>query len=146
VISVNLGSGDDGWYGLMTSLRRVDDVDRSPLLLLPASIAKLSGDFRGRRANVGDERWFFHGGDEWAAIAERLKLTLCPNCKAIGTLIRHGFPQGFEDTRAQRVETVLVRSAAVVRGHDGAAKRINGCCFFRHCRPRPSSVRDGAWH
>jgi len=24
---------------------------------------------------VGDERWFFHGEDEWAAIAERLRLT-----------------------------------------------------------------------
>ncbi len=40
--------------------------------------------------SVGEERWFYRSDQEWTAIAERLKLTPCPHCKVVGTLIRHG--------------------------------------------------------
>jgi hypothetical protein len=51
---------------------------------------------------VGEERWFYRGVDEWIAIAERLKQTPCPHCKAVGALIRHGFLYGFDDRSPQR--------------------------------------------
>jgi hypothetical protein len=51
---------------------------------------------------VGDERWFYRDGQEWAAIAERLKLTSCPHCKAVGTLNRHGSLYGFDDSTPPR--------------------------------------------
>ncbi|MEI6700097.1 MAG: hypothetical protein WCK99_13950 [Mycobacteriaceae bacterium] len=71
-------------------------------------IAIPSGDFVGRRANVGDESWFYHDDEEWAALAERLKLISCPHCKATGTLIRHGFLRGFDDACPPR-RTVRAR-------------------------------------
>jgi hypothetical protein len=59
---------------------------------------------------VGEERWFCRGDDEWAALAERLKQTRCPHCKVVGTLIRHGYLYGFDESsnrekmeRARRV-------------------------------------------
>ena len=42
------------------------------------------------------------------AIAERLKQTRCPHCKAVGTLIRHGFLYGFDESSPQR-KTVRAR-------------------------------------
>jgi hypothetical protein len=51
---------------------------------------------------VGDERWFFRSDEEWNAIAERLKQTPCPHCKAVGALIRHGVLYGFDDSSPQR--------------------------------------------
>jgi len=51
---------------------------------------------------VGEERWFYRGDDEWIAIAERLKQTPCPHCKVVGTLIRHGFLYGFDDSSPRR--------------------------------------------
>jgi hypothetical protein len=45
---------------------------------------------------------FFHSADEWNAIAERLKLTPCPHCKVVGTLIRHGFLYGFDESNHRR--------------------------------------------
>ena len=48
---------------------------------------------------MGEQRWFYRSDEEWNAIAERLKLTPCPHCKAVGTLIRHGFLRGFDDSR-----------------------------------------------
>jgi hypothetical protein len=51
---------------------------------------------------VGEERWFYRSVEEWNAIAERLKQTPCPHCKIVGTLIRHGFLYGFDDSSPQR--------------------------------------------
>jgi hypothetical protein len=51
---------------------------------------------------VGQERWFCRSDQEWNAIAERLKQTPCPHCKVIGTLIRHGFLYGFDDSSPPR--------------------------------------------
>ncbi|HKB36158.1 MAG TPA: hypothetical protein VKD72_06870 [Gemmataceae bacterium] len=51
---------------------------------------------------MGEERWFYRSDQEWKAIAERLKQTACPHCKVIGTLIRHGFLYGFDDSRPPR--------------------------------------------
>jgi hypothetical protein len=62
----------------------------------------------GRRVNVGDQVWFYRGEEDWGAIADRLKLTPCPHCKVTGTLIRHGFLYGFDDTSPQR-KTVRAR-------------------------------------
>jgi hypothetical protein len=49
---------------------------------------------------VGHER--FCRAEEWPAIAERLKQTSCPHCKAVGTLIRHGYLLGFDESSRQR--------------------------------------------
>lgn len=54
------------------------------------------------------ERWFYRGADEWNSIAEQLKLTRCPHCKSVGTLIRHGFLYGFDES-SPRQETVRAR-------------------------------------
>src|SRR3984885_5547708 len=51
---------------------------------------------------VSQETWFYRSDEEWNAIAERLKQTPCPHCKGVGTLIRHGFLYGFDDTSPQR--------------------------------------------
>ncbi len=45
---------------------------------------------------------FVRGVDDWKAIVERLKLTPCPHCHAVGFLIRHGALHGFDDTSPQR--------------------------------------------
>jgi hypothetical protein len=51
---------------------------------------------------VGEERWFYRSAEEWIAIAERLKQTPCPHCKVVGTLIRHGFLRGFDESNPRR--------------------------------------------
>jgi hypothetical protein len=51
---------------------------------------------------VGEQRWFYRNAEEWSAIAERLKQTPCPHCKVVGTLIRHGFLRGFDESNPQR--------------------------------------------
>jgi hypothetical protein len=51
---------------------------------------------------VGETRWFVRTADEWTALAERLKLTPCPHCQVVGTLIRHGFLRGYDETSPQR--------------------------------------------
>jgi hypothetical protein len=48
---------------------------------------------------VGEVRWFYRDEAEWIGIAEKLKLTPCPHCKAVGNLIRHGALQGFDENR-----------------------------------------------
>ena len=58
--------------------------------------------FGGRGRIVGDERWFCRGEAEWTAIVERLKLTPCPHCRTVGTLIRHGVLTGFDDSSPRR--------------------------------------------
>ena len=59
-------------------------------------------------ARVGEERWFYRSAEEWSAIAERLKQTPCPHCKVVGTLIRHGYLRGYDDSSPQR-KTVRAR-------------------------------------
>jgi hypothetical protein len=51
---------------------------------------------------VSEPRWFYRTDDEWIALVERLKLTPCPHCKAVGTLIRHGSLRGYDDANPQR--------------------------------------------
>jgi hypothetical protein len=51
---------------------------------------------------VGEQRWFCRSDKEWGAIAERLKQTACPHCKAVGALIRHGFLRGYDEGDSQR--------------------------------------------
>jgi hypothetical protein len=57
---------------------------------------------------VGVERWFCRSDEDWEALAERLKLTACPHCKVVGTLIRHGYLCGFDDS-SPRQKTVRAR-------------------------------------
>jgi len=68
---------------------------------------------------VAEQRWFFRSPEDWTAIAQRLKLTACPHCKVVGTLIRHGYLRGFDESSPQR-KTVR-------------ARRI--FCSNRHARP-----------
>jgi hypothetical protein len=58
--------------------------------------------FGDRGPIVSDVRWFCRGDAEWAAIVERLKLTPCPHCRTVGTLIRHGILTGFDDSSPRR--------------------------------------------
>lgn len=73
------------------------------------------------RANVGDERWFYRSDDEWTAFTERLKLTACPHCKAVGTLNRHGSLHGFDDSTPPR-KTLRARRIFCSNRH-----RQHGC-------------------
>jgi hypothetical protein len=57
---------------------------------------------------VGEARWFCHSPEQWGPIAERLKLTPCPHCKVVGTLIRHGYLRGYDEGSPQR-KTVRAR-------------------------------------
>jgi hypothetical protein len=52
-------------------------------------------------------------------MAEQLKQTPCPHCKAVGTLIRHGFLRGYDESN--------LRQKAI------RARRI--FCSNRHARP-----------
>jgi hypothetical protein len=51
---------------------------------------------------MADQRWFFRDDDEWIAIVERLKLTACPHCRAVGALVRHGYLHGYDGDSGQR--------------------------------------------
>jgi hypothetical protein len=62
---------------------------------------------------------FYRSDQEWLAIAQQLKLTPCPHCNAVGTLIRHGCLYGFDDSSPHR-KTLR-------------ARRI--FCSNRHLRP-----------
>jgi hypothetical protein len=57
---------------------------------------------------VGEQRWFFRSETEWSTIAEQLKQMPCPHCKAVGTLIRHGYLRGYDECSAQQ-KTVRAR-------------------------------------
>jgi hypothetical protein len=57
---------------------------------------------------VGDKRLLFRSDDEWPAFAEGLKQTSCPHCKVAGSLNKHGFLYGFDETSPRRV-TVRAR-------------------------------------
>jgi hypothetical protein len=47
-------------------------------------------------------RQFYRTDDDWSTIAQGLKLTPCPHCKLVGSLIQHGFLYGFGDSNPQR--------------------------------------------
>jgi hypothetical protein len=98
---------------------------------------------------VTPPRWFYRTNDEWIALVERLKLTPCPHCRAIGTLIRHGSLHGFDDQtpprkvlRARRVfcsnrhrrpgcgRTVSVFLAETIRRSSLSARTL--LAFLRH--------------
>ena len=51
---------------------------------------------------MSDEQWFCWDDAEWTALVERLKLTACPHCRTVGTLIRHGVLTGFDDSSPRR--------------------------------------------
>jgi hypothetical protein len=51
---------------------------------------------------------FCRSAEEWSAMAERLKQTPCPHCKVVGTLIRHGYLRGYDESNPQR-KTVRAR-------------------------------------
>lgn len=57
---------------------------------------------------MGEPRWFYRNDEEWNAIAQRLKQTPCPHCRVVGTLIRHGYLRGYDETSPQRT-TVRAR-------------------------------------
>ena len=56
---------------------------------------------------MGEECWFYRSVEEWSALAERIKQTPCPHCKVVGTLIRHGFLYGFDESNQR--QTVRAR-------------------------------------
>ena len=51
---------------------------------------------------MAQERWFYRDAAEWLALAQRLKQTPCPHCQVVGTLIRHGFLRGYDESSPQR--------------------------------------------
>jgi len=53
---------------------------------------------RSWKAAVVGERWFYQNDQEWIGIVERLKITHCPHCNAMGTLNRHGVLYGFDNS------------------------------------------------
>jgi len=57
---------------------------------------------------VGVAQFFYRSDEEWNALAERLKLTPCPHCQAVGALIRHGFLFGFDEGSPKK-KTVRAR-------------------------------------
>jgi hypothetical protein len=57
---------------------------------------------------MGQPHWFCRSDDEWKSLVERLKLTPCPHCKVVGTLNRHGFLRGRDDSNLRK-DTVRAR-------------------------------------
>ena len=51
------------------------------------------------------ERWFCSSAKDWAAIGEEIKQMACPHCRGVGTLIRHGFVYGFDESSPQKKPT-----------------------------------------
>jgi hypothetical protein len=51
---------------------------------------------------VDTGHWFYRSEADWIALVERLKLTACPHCRTVGTLVRHGSLVGFDDARPPR--------------------------------------------
>ena len=57
---------------------------------------------------MAEVRWFYRDAAEWNGIVERLKLTACPHCQRVGTLIRHGSLFGFDELSPRR-KTIRAR-------------------------------------
>ena len=94
----------------MAAVELTPVLPRTPLkdfLSYPASTPPLP---HAGRITIFVEAWsawarsdgFSAATEEWSAIAERLKLTPCPHCKVVGTLIRHGFLRGFDESNPRR--------------------------------------------
>ena len=66
-------------------------------------------------------RRFCGSQEEFDAVYAELKLTACPHCKRVGTLIRHGYLRGY-DEQHQRQKTV--RAWRIFCNN---RKRSNGC-------------------
>jgi len=70
---------------------------------------------------VGGPSHLYRSENEWAAFAERLKITPCPHCKKVGNLIRHGSLHGFDDASPPR-QTLRARRVYCSNRH-----RRTGC-------------------
>jgi hypothetical protein len=46
---------------------------------------------------------FYRSDEQWLSIVEQLKLTPCPHCNRVDSLILHGFLYGFDDSSPQRM-------------------------------------------
>ncbi|QDU60273.1 hypothetical protein Pan216_11120 [Planctomycetes bacterium Pan216] len=46
--------------------------------------------------------WFYRDEEEFRRIHEKLKLTPCPHCHVVGTLILHGYLRGYDDHNRRR--------------------------------------------
>jgi hypothetical protein len=89
----------------------------------------------GRSPSVSDPRWFCRDDAEWTALVERLKLTPCPHCRAVGTLIRHGVLTGFDDSSPRR--TVRARRIFCSNRHRRRAPCLQRSSNLRGaCRAR----------
>ena len=95
----------------------------------------------GGLGSVGDVRWFCRGDEDWLSMAERLKLTPCPHCNIVGTLIQHGYLRGYDDSnlkqkavRARRIfcsnRNNLTQPAIdlIVRSADGVLRQARNLC------------------
>lgn len=51
---------------------------------------------------MASKQWFYHTDQDWDRIWQKLKQTSCPHCNLVGTLIRHGSLQGYDDSKPQR--------------------------------------------
>lgn len=52
--------------------------------------------------------WFCRSEEELQCLGEKLKLTRCPHCQVVGTLILHGFLLGYDEGH-QRRKTIRAR-------------------------------------
>lgn len=61
-------------------------------------------------------------------LAEQLKLTPCPHCGAVGTLMRHGSLTGFDDANPPRKSSgrVAFSAAAATDGPDADTPSASG--------------------
>ena len=64
--------------------------------------APIPGGIWALADSVGEGQWFCRNDDEWNALTERLKLTPCPHCQMVGTLIRHGCLRGYDEASTRR--------------------------------------------
>jgi hypothetical protein len=93
---------------------------------------------------VGDQPWFYRDDDDWLRIVERLKLTECPHCRAVGTLIRHGSLKGFNDSAPQR-KTVRARRVFCSNRHRRAGCGRTVSVWAARCIRRLSLTTPTVW-
>ena len=95
---------------------------------------------------MGDARWFYRNEEEWQTLAERLKLMPCPHCNVVGTLNRHGYLRGFDDS-SQR-QTIRGRRIFCSNRQPRQARR--GCgrtvSVWRHDKVRRLSLTTRTLH
>ena len=64
---------------------------------------------------MSELRWFCRSTQESNALTEKLKLTACPHCKAVGTLNRHGFLYAFSIWCADKIRRLGLTTACLWR-------------------------------